>query len=125
MTPQRHSKQRDAILDNLRSRYDNPTAEDIYFDLKKTFPSLSLATVYRNLSQLADDGTVLRINTGGAVHFDGNSENHYHLVCRDCLSVIDVEMPVVPTLNADAEKSLGGKILTHTVIFNGLCKNCI
>jgi Fe2+ or Zn2+ uptake regulation protein len=55
----RHSKQRDAIFDNLCSRYDHPTAEDIYFSLKPKIPALSLATVYRNLSQLVEDGKII------------------------------------------------------------------
>ena len=48
----RYSKQRELIFNNLKHRYDHPTAEMIYQDLKVDYPHLSLGTVYRNLNQL-------------------------------------------------------------------------
>ena len=48
----RYYKQRVLILNNLKNRYDHPTAEMIYQDLKVDYPHLSLGTVYRNLNQL-------------------------------------------------------------------------
>lgn len=56
----KHSKQRDAIFENLRSRKDHPTAEEIYLSLKPAMPAISLATVYRNLAQLENEGLILR-----------------------------------------------------------------
>ena len=53
---QRYSKQREAIFENLQSRYDHPTADMVYTDLKRDFPNISLGTVYRNLSLLAEEG---------------------------------------------------------------------
>ena len=41
----RNSKQRNAIYAELMGRYDHPTAEDLYRDLKPEYPALSLATV--------------------------------------------------------------------------------
>ena len=61
---QRHSKQRDAVLANLCSRCDHPTAEDIYFSLKSSMPALSLATVYRNLAALESAGKIIRNEAG-------------------------------------------------------------
>ena len=58
---QRYSRQREAVLENLRARYDHPTADMIYTDLKKSFPNLSLGTVYRNLAVLCEAGTILKI----------------------------------------------------------------
>ena len=56
------SKQRDMILDTLRAYPIHPTAEELYTILKDTVEAtVSLATVYRNLGQLADAGMILRI----------------------------------------------------------------
>ena len=49
----KHSKQRDAIEQFLATRYDHPTAETVYLNLREDYPKISLATVYRNLSLLA------------------------------------------------------------------------
>ena len=55
MAAVKHSRQREAILTELRSRKDHPTAEELYLSLKPHMPNLSLGTVYRNLNMLACD----------------------------------------------------------------------
>ena len=51
-TMMKKSRQRDAILANLKQRCDHPTADMIYMDIRKEIPNISLGTVYRNLSYL-------------------------------------------------------------------------
>ena len=106
---QRHSKQRDAILENLCSRYDHPTAEDLYFSLKPDIPALSLATVYRNLSQLETDGKIIRIGSGGTARYDGNISPHYHLSCLKCSGVVDIFLDSDCGLTEKAAKALADK----------------
>lgn len=60
----KHSKQRDAIEQFLATRYDHPTAETVYLNLREDYPKISLATVYRNLSLLAELGNIQKIPTG-------------------------------------------------------------
>ena len=57
----KYSKQRELILDSLRKRKDHPTAERLYLDLKNEMPELGIATVYRNLSDLCEEGKIIRI----------------------------------------------------------------
>lgn len=120
----RHSKQRDAVLDNLRSRYDHPGAEDIYFALKPAMPAISLATVYRNLSQLEQDGKIIRIGSGGTARYDGNISPHYHLNCSECGSVVDIFLDDDCGICEKAEKVFDGKIISHSVLFTGYCSEC-
>lgn len=120
----RHSKQRDAIFDNLCSRYDHPTAEDIYFSLKPSMPALSLATVYRNLSQLEGDGKIIRIESAGTARYDGNINLHYHLSCINCGGVFDIFMDDDCGICKKASEIFDGKILTHSVLFTGYCSAC-
>ncbi len=124
MHAQRHSKQRDAILNNLCSRYDHPTAEDIYFSLKPKIPALSLATVYRNLSQLEDDGKIIRIESAGTARYDGNVNLHYHLSCINCSGVFDIFMDNDCGLCQKASEAFDGKITGHSVLFTGYCSAC-
>lgn len=123
MAAQKHSKQRAAILSELCSRCDHPTAEQLYADLKEKNPALSLATVYRNLRLLEKNGSVMRIVCGDADRFDGNAENHYHLTCTECGSVIDVELKNPSAINSLA-KPFGGTVKGHSLMFFGTCKNC-
>ena len=73
----KRSKQRESIKKFLISRYDHPTAETVYMNIKEEFPNISLGTVYRNLSLLADIGEIQKLSTGiGPDRFDGNPKPH-------------------------------------------------
>jgi Fur family peroxide stress response transcriptional regulator len=120
----RHSKQRDAILSNLCSRYDHPSAEDIYLSLKPEMPAISLATVYRNLAQLETDGKIIRVGSGGTARYDGNISPHYHLSCLKCGSVVDIFMDDDSGICEKAAKIFDGTIISHSVLFTGYCSGC-
>ena len=124
MTIQKHSRQRDAILNELRSRFDHPTAEELYFSLKKELPNLSLGTVYRNLSTMAEDGIIMKIEGDGADRFDGNSANHYHFRCEKCGKVTDIYMPLFEDIENQAQNFADGTITSHRIVFSGVCKGC-
>lgn len=122
----KHSRQRDAIINMLRSRYDHPTAEQLYTDLKPDYPKLSLGTVYRNLSLLEDMGELIKISsTGTSERYDGNVGAHYHFACEECGSVDDVPIPVEIKLEDAAHKAIGAMVKRHSTIFYGVCKKCL
>ncbi len=123
MSALRNSKQRDAVLRNLSERYDHPTAEDVYLSLKKDFPSISLATVYRNLKLLESEGMILKITTDDSDRFDGHTHEHYHFTCRDCKRVLDLELQEGADINSLA-KNFGGTITSHALMFFGTCPDC-
>ena len=118
----RHSRQRDAILENLRGRYDHPTADVIYADIKKDFPKISLGTVYRNLALLTEIGEIRKLDCGqGIVRYDGHTECHDHFVCSRCGKTIDL----APSKNVIAAKNSAiGSIESYSLIFKGYCKEC-
>ena len=120
----RKSKQRDAVLANLCSRCDHPTAEEIYFSLKSDIPAISLATVYRNLSQLERDGKILRFESAGTARYDGNISSHYHLSCLCCGGIFDIFMSGDSGFLNKAQEHFDGKILSHSVLFKGYCPAC-
>ena len=69
------SFQREAIRQNLLSRYDHPTADMVYNSVREELPNISLGTVYRNLRFLVDQGDALCLKLGdGREHFDGHVE---------------------------------------------------
>lgn len=122
----KRSRQREAILSNLISRYDHPTAEMVYMDIKKQFPNISLGTVYRNLSLLSDLGEIQKISTGiGPDRFDGNPKAHCHFQCRKCEHVLDISIEMQDELNTVAAKGFPGIIEGSHIQFYGLCPNCM
>ena len=74
-----YSKQRELVLKTLQENMIHPTADQVYELMRKEMPKISLATVYRNLNQLAEKGIIRRISgLNGSVHFDHDIEKHYH-----------------------------------------------
>ena len=122
----KHSRQREAILLNLSKRYDHPTAETVYLDIKREFPNISLGTVYRNLSLLSDLGEIQKIATGtGPDRFDGNPNPHYHFHCRNCQCVMDIPMAEQTDINQVAAIAFPGIIEGSITQFYGLCPECM
>ena len=122
----KHSRQREAIRKNLATRYDHPTAEIVYMDIKEDFPNISLGTVYRNLSLLADLGEIQKISTGmGPDRFDGNPKPHCHFQCKQCSSVLDIPADYLDTISTHASKNFPGTIEECSIQFFGLCPSCV
>ena len=87
----KYSRQREAIKSFLMTRKDHPTADVVYHSLRADFPNISLGTVYRNLTLLADLGEIARLRLGDGVdHFDADTSRHYHFICSECGSVLDL-----------------------------------
>ena len=123
MPARKHSRQRDAILECVRSTDSHPTAEWVYARLKPEFPSLSLATVYRNLALLKQEGVISSMGVvDGMERFDSNTEPHSHFICTSCSAVIDV-FEVRPPVELCREVRCG-TVRSCDLIFTGICKEC-
>ena len=122
----KYSRQRESIKNALASRCDHPTADALYASIREEFPNISLGTVYRNLNLLVELGEIQKLNFGdGADHFDSNTSNHYHFVCRCCRQVFDLPMLPVEEINSLAQRSYAGRIEGHTTTFFGTCSECL
>jgi Fur family peroxide stress response transcriptional regulator len=121
----KYSRQREAILEELRKRHDHPTADLLYRSLRESFPRISLGTVYRNLNLLADLGQISRIRCEeGMEHFDCDTCDHYHFVCRSCGKILDLPMDIITDLDARAESAGVGSVESHSLLFYGRCSAC-
>lgn len=120
-----YSRQREAILSNLTRRYDHPTAETVYADIRKSFPRISLGTVYRNLNVLADMGKVVRFSTGdGTDHFDARTTPHCHFICKHCGKIVDMELDALEDWVRTAREKTDAEIEDAMVSFYGVCREC-
>lgn len=119
------SRQREAIREFLMVRKDHPTAEFIYDNVRKDFPNISLGTVYRNLSLMVELGEAIRFTgNDGFDHFDATTAPHYHFICNNCSAILDLDIPVMESLNETAGYDFGGDIYGHTAYFYGMCPEC-
>jgi len=120
--------QRLAIFRRLAATDRHPSAEELYADVRREMPTLSLATVYKTLDTLAGIGVVRPVSRLGARgRWDANLAPHHHLVCTVCGTVTDV---AEPRLEAAARPAAavaarhGFEAAGHSVEIFGRCATC-
>ena len=122
LTPQRL-----AIAKILAVSKSHPSVEDIYEKLKDDFPTMSLATVYRNVLLLKSLGEVLELGFPvGSNHYDGNKPfPHPHVMCVQCKKIIDPKLESIKDMTKKVADETNFKILTHRLDFFGICNECL
>ncbi len=122
----KYSRQRESIKELLKTRHDHPTADTVYMEIRKQYPSISLGTVYRNLSLLASLGEITKITCiDGADRFDADTHPHYHFMCTECGCVDDIPMEPIGSLDDLVNNFYHGQIYGHQTFFYGLCPKCL
>lgn len=121
----RITPQRDALLRVLSRAGHHPTADELYRGVRRRLPSVSPATVYRNVQQLAEAGIISTLHRSGAAQYDANPEEHHHFVCETCGSVVDIYLARV-SYRVDVRRSpLNGTVVDGCdVQLRGRCARC-
>ncbi len=122
----RYSKQRELILETLKDFPIHPTAEQLYEKVKTEMPSISLGTVYRNLSLLVEQQEIRRFESPGevSIRYDGRNDEHSHLVCNTCKKIYDVDIETFKILDETLSDLTGFKVEEHDIVLRGVCKEC-
>jgi Fur family peroxide stress response transcriptional regulator len=103
----------------------HPSASQLYTTIKRQFPTMSHATVYKTLTLLKEMNQVLEIDLHSDSHYDGNRpEPHPHLICIKCNKIIDAEVSLDQEYLKGLEQESGFKILRPQISLYGLCPDC-
>ena len=121
----RDTKQRRLVYDAVMNRCDHPNADDIYMDVYAKDNKISKATVYRNLKVLSETGDILHVKVPGADRYDSMLDNHYHIICTVCGTVIDSPIDYNYESDSFVEGKTGFKINRHRTVFEGICPECL
>ncbi|GAB3283805.1 transcriptional repressor [Sinomonas notoginsengisoli] len=124
---QRVTKQRLAVSAALDKLEDFVSTQELHRMLHEEGAAVSLATTYRILQSMSEDGLVdvLRGDDGEAVYRRCEaSGHHHHLVCRRCGKAVDIEAPSVETWASRVAREHGYTAVEHTVEVFGLCPEC-
>jgi Fur family peroxide stress response transcriptional regulator len=119
--------QRLAIVKILAKSKGHPSVEDIYDQIKKDFPTMSLATVYRNIVLVKSLGEVLELGfPDGSNRYDGNKPYpHPHVICIKCKKIVDPDLDSTDLLKKEVAEETNFKILNHRLDFFGICNDCL
>jgi Fur family peroxide stress response transcriptional regulator len=119
-TPQRIAICRIAL--NSRA---HPTAQQVYNEVKKIHPTVSLATVYKTLEVLKELNLVQEINfSTGQARFDSYMTPHINLVCLKCGSIADLDDTTLIEVIAKVKLSTKFNPTGQRVDIYGICQKC-
>jgi Fe2+ or Zn2+ uptake regulation protein len=103
---------------------DHPTADQVCRRVRRTLPTVSLGTVYRNLQRLVSDGRIGVAQVGSRVtRYDPTPTPHDHFVCRSCGRIED--LPAGPSAaSIRALRRAGHEVTEHATVVYGRCRAC-
>lgn len=121
ITPQRY-----AVLKVLAHSHEHPSAESIHIQLLEHYPTMSLATVYKTINLLKQEGEVLELEFSDLGNrYDGNKPYpHPHVICTHCGKVLDPSQLDLDEITDKMAKETGFKIESHRLDFYGVCPDC-
>lgn len=123
----RNTRQRAAVLSVLERTGVFVSAQQLHATLREAGDGIGLATVYRSLQLLSEDGAVdARRDRDGELTYRRcrSSDHHHHLVCRHCGRTVEVEARAVDTWADDVSRASGFTDVVHTVEITGTCGDC-
>lgn len=115
-----------ALLRLLALSDGHPNAAQLYEELQTQFPTISLATVYKTLALLKEEGEVLEIELHNGSRYDGNKPfPHPHLICNHCQKVIDGDdVQFIHNANQAIRERYSFQVEQSQIVFYGLCREC-
>lgn len=112
------TRQRKMVLDIVSESDCHPTADMVYQEVRKIDSKVSLATVYRNLRQLAAIGMIREIEVPNLPdRFDKTLTNHSHLICIKCGKVFDFNPELIDVPNDFT-------IVDKNIVLKCICSSC-
>lgn len=118
-----------AILDALEA-HPHADADTVLRSVHASYGNVSTQTVYDALHAMTSHGIIRRIEPAGrsALYERRVGDNHHHLVCRRCGTIVDIPCAVgdTPCLTAahESELSEGFDIDEAEVTYWGVCAEC-
>jgi len=126
-TRARGTRQAQALAAALESLPGFCSAQEIHAELRRKGEHVGLATVYRHLQALSEQGSVdaIRDASGETLYRQcGTSVHHHHLTCRNCGRSVEVEGRAVEQWAEKVAAEAGFTDVDHTVELFGLCPQC-
>lgn len=122
----RITPQRELILGAISPTSSHFTAEMVFDQVRRISSAVNVATIYRTLDLLVEEGLISRSDFGQGQVIYATQEHgpHLHLVCRLCGEVTAADIKHAESLEKSLERERNFQLdLTHLTAF-GLCENC-
>ena len=119
--------QRRVIYETVMSLHGHPSPELIYDAVRRKIPSISLATVYKNVRTFLESGMLREVSMHhGSLRVEPNESEHYHLVCSRCRQITDLDPESVEVRPLVKRRPFKGFQVTRiSVDVLGVCAACV
>lgn len=122
----RRTKQRQAILNKILSAEGPLSVSQIHERASEELPRLGIATVYRTIKALREDGEIIAVELPGEeAHYESAGRgHHHHFRCWSCEQVFD--LGVCPVGIPSGTTLPGGyQVEEHNLTLYGRCSSCV
>ncbi|KKL94530.1 hypothetical protein LCGC14_1863730 [marine sediment metagenome] len=116
--------QRLGIFEILEGNTAHLSAEDVFKEIRKSYPTISFTTVYKTLEIMEKMGEIMKITIDEErKHYDPNTDSHHHIICLRCNKISDIK-------DGSIKPKLPKEILdeftpsSYHISFYGTCKKC-
>jgi Fe2+ or Zn2+ uptake regulation protein len=117
--------QRQVIWDALMDMHDHPSPEAVYEKVRTKIPSISLATVYKNVRTFIEHDMLREVSLHhGSARLETNLHPHHHMVCTQCKAISDLDDSEIEPVRLKKRTPDGFRIDRYSVEVLGLCKQC-
>jgi Fur family ferric uptake transcriptional regulator len=122
----RITPQREMIIETIAHNGHHIDAETVYSHIQERTHTINIATVYRTLDLLVEQGLASRIDLGGGrvIYATYQHGPHIHLVCRQCGQVTDANQDLLSTLNRQLQSGYRFAADLQHISILGLCSTC-
>ena len=98
--------------------------EELFTYIKKEFPSISLATLYKNINAMLEKNLIHEIKVPNfKAKYEIAKEPHIHLLCKECNEFIDLDVNIGSVVSEASQKS-HYKLEDSCVVLSGVCEKC-
>ncbi len=120
-----HTHQRMTIYRVLAQSADHPSPDLVYERVRAEIPSISKATVYKNIRAFIEAGVLREVNDLHQTNrLDANLKRHHHLICTRCKRVADYQDEQLNNLRSSEREPMGFRLDEYRVEVRGLCPAC-
>jgi len=113
--------QRTSILQSI-DKAGHINIDDIYEDVKKQYPTLSLATIYKNIIMMQESNVIVEVPMNGEKSkYELKKEEHMHLICQACGEIQDT---AITQKTHEALVIENFQLNSSQINLYGLCQKC-
>lgn len=122
----RNTAQRQAITKLIGAIPEFVSAQELHDKLTESGEKIGLATVYRTLATLAEEGRIdaLRSDSETLYRACDTDHHHHHIVCTQCGRTVEVSAQLVEQWTQKVAQEAGFTVTSHTLEIWGLCAQC-